>query len=359
MNRWWSKALLAGVCLALFTETCPAPVVYRPGEGWTYEPVGSDSAKWVRKRAKDQYQVAKDAFDHKEYRLAMRAARRVVKIWPFSDYAGPAQYMIGRVYEARKMDERAFKEYQKAISKYPKLQNYDEVIQRQFTIATRYLGGQWFKLWGYIPFFPSMDKTANLFEQVVKNGPFNDTGPKAQMDIGTAREKQRDYPSAVKAYEKAADRYHDRPQVAADALYRAGSAWNKQAKRADYDQSIAKSAIDNFEDLAAIYPNDPRLAETRKTIASLRAEQARGAYDTAKYYERTKRYLGAVVYYNDVIAKDRTSPFAAEARERITKLQRKADKQRQTLQEYDNKMRARTKSASTNAPALPPSPPRL
>ena len=48
----------------------------------------------------------------------------------------------------------------KLLEKYPKVENYDEVLQRQFVIANRYLGGQWFKLWGYVPFFPSMDKTS-------------------------------------------------------------------------------------------------------------------------------------------------------------------------------------------------------
>jgi outer membrane protein assembly factor BamD (BamD/ComL family) len=350
MNRCLLRGAVAAACLLVLTETCPAPIIYRPGEGWTYEPVGSEGAKWVRKRAKDQLAVAQDAFDRKEYGLARKAARRVVKTWPLSDYAGRAQYLIGRIYEARKMDERAFKEYQKALTKYPKLSNYDEIIKRQFAISTRFLGGQWFKLWGYIPFFPSMDKTANLFEQVVKNGPYHETGPTSQMDIGTAREKQKNYPQAVKAYQKAADRYFDRPQVAADAIYKTGKAWEKQAKRADYDQSIAKSSIESFQDLATLYPKDPRIPETEKVIASLRTEQARGAYNTAKYYEHHKRYLGALVYYNEVLAKDRNSIYALEARQRIEKLKPKAEKQREGILAYERKLRDQTRAAGTNLP---------
>jgi outer membrane protein assembly factor BamD len=350
MNRRFLRGVLVLACVLAFTVRCPAPVIYRPGEGWTYEPVGSEGAKWVRKRAKDQLQVAQEAFDHQQYKLALKAARRVVKIWPLSDYAGPAQYLVGRCYEARKMDERAFKEYQTALRRYPKMPNYDDVLQRQFAIATRFLNGQWFKLWGYIPFFPSMDKTAGLFDELVKNGPYHDTGPKAQMSIGTAREKQRDYPLAVKAYEKAADRYHDRPDVASEALFRAGMAWNKQAKRAEYDQSIAKSSIDDFQDFAALYPDDKRVPETVKIIASLRAEQARGAYETARFYEHYKRWQGALVYYNEVLLKDPSSPFAPAARERIERLKPRAEKQRQEMAEYEKKLRAAAKSAADELP---------
>lgn len=352
MNRCFVRGAVAAACLLTLVEQCPAPIIYRPGEGWTYEPVGGDNGKWIRKRAKDQLQVAQEAFEKKDYSLARRAANRVVKIWPLSDYAGRAQYLLGRVYEARKMDERAFKEYQKALTKYPKIPNYDEIIQRQFAIAGRFLGGQWFKLWGYIPFFPSMDKTAGLLDQIVKNGPYGELGPKAQMSIGTAREKQDNYPLAVKAYQKAADRYYDRPGVAADALYKTGKAWEKQAKRAEYDQSIARNSIDSFQDLSVLYPTDPRLPETTQVIQSLRTEQARGAFETARYYERHRQYLGAVVYYSEVLNKDRTSVYANEAKERIDKLTPKADKQRAALLQFEEKVRERTKSAGTNLPPV-------
>ena len=53
-------------CIVLGVVICPyrspAPLIYRPGEGWTYESVGG--AKWQRTRAKDQLEVAQEAFDN-------------------------------------------------------------------------------------------------------------------------------------------------------------------------------------------------------------------------------------------------------------------------------------------------------
>jgi len=48
---------------------------------------------------------------------------------------------------------------------------------------------------------PSMDKTAGMFDKIVQNGPYSDVAPRAQLRIGAAREKQKDFPAAVKAYE--------------------------------------------------------------------------------------------------------------------------------------------------------------
>lgn len=320
VKRWPLLPVLVGVCLLALPLTSPAPLVFRPGEGWTYERVGSEG-KWQRARAQDQLEVAQEAFDQADYGLAIKAARRVVREWPNSDHAPAALYLVGRCYELRKQDERAFKQYQRLLEQYPKAANYEEVLQRQYAIAARFLGGQAFKLWGYIPFFPSMDKTAGMFEKIVRNGPFSDIAPHAQLRVGAAREREREYPEAVKAYDRAADRYFDRPAIASDAVYRAGMAYYKQAKKAEYDQGAAGKAIASFTDFITLFPQDRRVTQAQQLIAALKQEQARGSFEIARFYEKNKRWPGAVVYYNEVLLIDPQSPYAEEARRRIEVLQ--------------------------------------
>jgi outer membrane protein assembly factor BamD (BamD/ComL family) len=129
-----------------------------------------------------------------------------------------------------------------------------------------------------------------------------------------------DYPAAVKAYELAADRYHDRPEVASEALYRAGQVYTKQAATAEYDQSTAGKAITTFTDFKTIYQNDPRVPETEQIISTLKTEQARGNFEIAKFYEKYHKWKGALVYYNEVTLQDPTSSYAALAAQRITAL---------------------------------------
>jgi len=323
------RLLLIAACLLAVPFRASAPLIYRPGEGWTYEPVGGEG-KWQQPRAKDQLEVAQAAFDKKAYSLALKAARRVVQVWPVSDYAPRAQYLIGRCYEATGKQEKAFKAYQALVEKQPKIANFDEILQRQYDIATLYLGGKWFKLWGYIPFFPSMERTAKMYGEIVKTGPYSTVAPKAQLNIGTAWErlktlgfKSPDYPAAVKAYETAADRYADQPKVASDAIFRCGLAYQKQAQTPDRDQSMAGHAIARFTDFMALYPNDPRVPQAQRIIASLKGEQARGNFEVAQFYEKRKKWDGARIYYNEVLLQDPNSPYASEARQRIDQLKQR------------------------------------
>ena len=178
-------AILLGA-VVFYPLTAPAPLVYTPGEGWSWEPVGGEG-KWQRGRAQDQLAVARDAFLRQDYRTTLKAARRVVRVWPLSDYAPEAQYLVARSHEARQQDEKAFAQYQKILTQYPKTDQADEVLRRQYLIAERFLGGQRFKLWGVIPLFPSMDRTAGMFEKVVEHGPFSEVAPHAQLRVGAAR----------------------------------------------------------------------------------------------------------------------------------------------------------------------------
>lgn len=311
-------------CLLAFPFRSPAPLIYLPDEGWVYEKPGADRS-WQKSRAKDQIQVAQEAFDKKNWSLANRAARRVVGRWPFSDYAPQAQYLVGRCYEAQGKDEVAFKHYQKLLDKYPKMTNAQEVLEREFVIANKFLGGKWRKLWGYIPIPPSQDKTVEMYEKIIKSAPYSDVAPKAQMNIGEAREKQKNYAEAVKAYERAADRYSEREPLAADALFKAGLANLKQSKTAEYDQNAAGQAISAFTDFAALHPSDKRVPESQKKIEELKTEQAHGAYAVAKFYERKHRWSGALIYYNEVLIKDPNSKCAAEARQRLVEIKKRTE----------------------------------
>jgi outer membrane protein assembly factor BamD len=312
--------IILAALVALLPFRSPAPLIFVPGEGWYYESSG-ENLKWQRPRAKEQLEVAEEAFTNKDYSITMHAAHRVLRVWPLSDYAPRAQYLVGRCFEIQGKDEAAFNAYQTIIQKFPKSTEYNEVLLRQYEIANRFLAGEWFRLWNLIPLYPSMDETAKLYDKIVKNGPYSEVAPLAQLRIGSANEKGKDYGAAVSAYNLAADRYHDQPLIAADAMYRAGVSWQKQADTAEYDQGAAAQAIAAYTDFKTFYPDDKRVADADKAIVLLKAERVRGSFEIAQFYEKFHKWAGAVVYYNDVLQLDPNSPLAAQARERINVLQ--------------------------------------
>jgi outer membrane protein assembly factor BamD len=307
---------LVALVVVLLPVHSPAPLIYTPGEGWYYELPGQTLA-WERPRAREQLEVAQQFFKERDYSNALRAAFRVTQMWPLSDYAPDAEYLVGRCLEAKGKDEAAFKAYQAIIEKYPNSPRYEEVIWRQYIIANRFLAGEWTKLWNIVPFFPSMDTAANMFDNIVTNGPYSDVAPHAQLRIGAAREKQADFEAAVAAYGIAADRYHDQPVIAADAVFRMGDSYRKQAATAEYDQGTAEQAIETFTDFTNLFAEDKRVPQAQKDVVALKAEQVHGAFEVAQFYEKSHKWDGAAIYYNQVLQLDPNSPYAETARRRI------------------------------------------
>ncbi len=173
---------------------------------------------------------------------------------------------------------------------------------------------------------PSMSETAKMYGKIVANGPYSEVAPHAQLQAGAAREKDKDYDAAVKAYETAADRYNNQPVIAADAMYRWAIAYEKQATKAEYDQGKAGQAIAAYTDFITLFPDDKRVADAQNAIVMLKAEQVRGSFIVAQFYEKsrtlsaTQRRNGAIVYYNEVLQLNPNSPYAAQARQRIEAL---------------------------------------
>ncbi|HZL13018.1 MAG TPA: outer membrane protein assembly factor BamD [Verrucomicrobiae bacterium] len=322
MSRRFIFLFLLATFVALVPFHSPAPLIYTPGEGWYYETAGTLS-HWQRERAKDQLEVAQQAFTDHDYSTALHASHRLLKLWPLSDYAPRAEYLIGRCLEMKGRDELAFKAYENIIQKYPHSGDYEEVLWRQYEIAGRFLNGEWFRLWNTIPFYPSMDETAKLYAKIVGNGPYSDVAPHAQLRIGAAREKAKDYPAAVKAYATAADRYQNQPVIAADAMYREGVTLYKQAATAEYDQGTASQAVAAFTDFITFFPDDRRVTNAQKAIVLLKTEQVRGNFEIAQFYEKShilkadQKRRGALVYYNEVLQLDPNSRYAAQARQRV------------------------------------------
>ena len=191
MTRWIGRSLLLALCLWVLPLNTPAPLTYRQGEGWTYEKVGGGQLDSTR--AKDQLEMAQEAFDKQDYKLSLKAARRTVRVWPLSDYAPQAQYLMARCMEAKGQDEKAFKAYQNLLEKYPKAINYEEVVQRQYQIANRIPGGQTFPAVGLCSVPPVHGQDGGHVQEGHQERSVQRSGAQAQMNIGAAREKQSDF----------------------------------------------------------------------------------------------------------------------------------------------------------------------
>ena len=305
-------ALLIG--FFILSIDCPAALVWRKGEGWTYERGGVATAANPR----EQLEVARKFQAKKDYDNAIGAYRRLLARWPTSSAAQEARLGLGESLVELGYLYKGFKEYQNLIEKHPNSPYFDTVLERQFDIGSRFLAGAKHRIWR-LRIFSGLGKAVEVFEHVVKNGPYSPVGPEAQFRIGLAYEKQRDYISAVHAYEKVLERYPKLP-IAEEAQFEIGWAYMKEAGRSEYDQNNANQSITAFNDFLLRFPDSNKTKRVEQVRVELKQEQSRGLFQIAAFYEKRNNPKAALIYYNEVIEQNPKSDWAGNAQRKITAL---------------------------------------
>lgn len=315
MKRFLLGGLAAALCWGVLTPpNCPAPLVWRKGEGWSWERGGVPTGN----NPKEQLAIAQELAAKKDWGNAVTAYRRLIRRWPTSSASEDARMGLAESLAALEYHYKAFREYQQLIEKHPNSPHFETALQRQFEIGNLFLAGQRDKAWG-IKWFPARDRAIDIFEQVVKNGPYSPVGPDAQFRIGVAQEMLKDYVAAVRAYEKVTERYPNLP-LAEKAQYQIGAAYQREAGRYEYDQNAANQAVAAYTDFLVRYPASERAAQADDQRAALKQEQAKGLFRVGEFYEKRKEYQAALIYFNEVIEQNPQSAWATEAKTKVVAL---------------------------------------
>jgi outer membrane protein assembly factor BamD len=314
-----SRARLFLYALVAFSAVVPlvrGDLVWRPGEGWSDESGGDVSASSSR----DQLEAAHKLEATGQRDDALKAYKALLRRWPLSFFAPEAQFRMGKILEDEADFYNAFQAFQKMVAKYPSSTYFEQALEEQYRIANLYLAGEPQRVWK-IPVGPSMDRTVEMYQRIIKNAPYGTYAPQCQFNIGRARENQRRFTDAVDAYQTVLDNYPT-SSVASNAQYQIGYAWMHASQTGDYDMGAAKKAVEAFQDYLVRYPTSDKAEQAQENIQALGRTQTQGAFDIAQFYERShppdKR--AAFIYYNEVVREDPNSTQAQKAKKRIQEL---------------------------------------
>lgn len=319
--------------MAVAAPSSRAEIIYRQGEGWS---TAEEESGPVEKTASEQFRKAENLENQGEKKKALGAYKHVVRNWSSSTAAMQAQIRIAELYLSLGDPEKAFEMYGKYISTYPSGQEFEKAVEGQYKIAVSFLEGERRKVFG-VKTFSSMQRAQEMFADVLKNAPYSRYAALASYNVGRALEKQGKYDQAVIAYQTTVDKY-PADEIAADAQYQIGYIYFNQAKAGSNDQAARNKAREAFEDFILRFPKSEKVAQAEANIKALGEVDVQKTLDVAQFYEKTKNYKAAAIYYDEVI---RTAPNSKEAKTARKNL----DKLRSTV--GDDKLRAGSELVET------------
>lgn len=249
---------------------------------------------------------------------AAKVFRGIVKNYELTSAASKAQFHIGHILEKKGDFPGAFKAYSDYTTKYPRGTDFDGVIEAQFNIAKMYLGGKKTKVLG-IPVAPSYHRAEEMFTDIVKRAPYHRLAAMAQFNVGQALEKQGKPTEAIGAYQTVVNRYSGDP-VADDAQYQLAYVQYRESQTGSYDQAARMKARESFEEFLNRHPRSEKASQARENIQALGGAELKSTMDIAKFYDKTKNYKAAALYYNEIVRNAPGSTESDQARKRIEEL---------------------------------------
>ncbi|MFT3870147.1 MAG: outer membrane protein assembly factor BamD [Nibricoccus sp.] len=325
MQRRFLLALL--VLPFLLAGHAVAELVWTPQGGWRIEGgalagVGGSDAK----NALGFMNKARAAEEKGSKGSAIRSYTKVAKRYPNSVYAAEAQYRIGNLRLARKQYIKAFDAFQVVALRYPQTGRFDEIIGKQYHIASSLLDGARGRVWGLFPGFTNREKAIEQLEILLIEAPFSDYAPLALLSIARGHRYFKNTEEALDALDRMVNNY---PQsvLTTDAYLDLGRTHASLVEGPYYDQGSTRDAITYFEDFMILFPSDNNVGIAEKGLTDMKRVMADSKMKIADFYfKRRDNYKAARIFYNEAITVYPDSEIAAKARARLAEVEAASNK---------------------------------
>lgn len=266
----------------------------------------------------DQLAYADELREKGSLKTASKQYQRLVRTWPESMEAPKALYRHGLIQEERGKLIDAFEAFNQLQKDYQGLFPHDDVLERQFNIASIVLGTRRMKL--LFGGYTNPERAAPLFEDIVTYGPEWGRAPEAQFLAGKAYDTSTQYEEAIAAYTAVQFRYPD-SAYAETAAFNQAKAYLRLSKESPNDQELLDQAWANFTVFLRAYPMSEHAKEARTLRDSLLERRAQNAYNIALYYDKTAhRPEAAVLAYKNFIRFYPSTALAKQAEARVAEL---------------------------------------
>jgi outer membrane assembly lipoprotein YfiO len=277
----------------------------------------------VKPTPAEQLDSALEPYEQDRLKEAKREFKKLLEHYPKSQQAAEAQYYLGAIKEKQSRLYEAYLAYQKVIDKYPFSSRINEVIEKEFRIAEKFMQGQKRKALGLA--LPVENPAIEIFKKVIENSTYGPLAAEAQYKLGLVLKSLSRFFEAEEEFNKVLKNYPQSEWVTA-TKFQIADCRGSISLSPDYDQEATREAKERFEDFVQTHPDVALSREAERNIQELRERQAKGYYDIAVFYEKQKAYNAAKIYYNIVLNDYPRSIWTTKASSKLQALEQKSEK---------------------------------
>ena len=219
--------------------------------------------------------------------------------------AAQAELDAGRYYQA-------YQQIEKMLDRYPNGQYLERALDREIEVANAFLAGKK-RIVGKVFRLPAQDEGLDILRRVAEHAPGSPIAEKALLRIGEYHYQQGEYSESADAYDEYLQLF-PKSGRAPHAMLQAARAMFASFKGVPYDETPLIEAEHRYKGIIDQYPAAARKVRAQQVLGQIAELRAERTYQTAKFYERTKRPKAARFYYRQVVDQHPATAWAVEAR---------------------------------------------
>lgn len=307
-------------CLFAISSLLPAAALYSNP--------GAEAEKELEEQLLDTYQNIVNSFKEERWSDVIAASEHGLKFNEFGNYKDEIRYMMG-VASLRNGQlltaDRHFSVYLDH-SDFPK--HFEEVLRYKFDIAETVRGAEkfpWFTARDLPPRARSLKMGIKNYGEVASSLPNSELASKATFGKGWLEYENGDYSDSVETFEHLI-KYYPRDPLVQDAYVAIMRVYLTKAQTHYADPDYYDLARINLERFHEAFGKDEKTGKANALFTQIQEVYAKDLYETAQFYDRTKKPKSSKIYYTQIIDKYPDTITAEKSRKNLVFVEKKLSK---------------------------------
>jgi outer membrane protein assembly factor BamD (BamD/ComL family) len=216
---------------------------------------------------------------------------------------------------------KASRAYDRFTDQFPQSVFYQSVLERQYQIATAFLGGQKITALKVIRIH-AYDEGGEIMNKIADKAGDAPIAQNALKTLAQSKEKRGDYEEAWRTWSDVSNRWPT-GQTGQEALFGMARSLERSYNGSKFDSKGLESSKSYYAEYQKRYPEAADELEVAQKLEYIEKELAEKELIIANYYAKTNSYMAANLYYQRVLDDWPDSTSASLAEQKMTNLKEK------------------------------------
>ncbi|MBM3198777.1 MAG: tetratricopeptide repeat protein, partial [Chlamydiae bacterium] len=265
------------------------------------------------------YSLAKSAFEEERWEDVVRQSRIILRNFPGSVFAADVHFYLGIACFQKEEWDLANNHFSSYLYKQSAPKFFEEALRYKFQIAKQFASGAKKRLLGKesLPkVFSARREAIALYEEVIQALPQHDLAVQSLFGKGQVLFKEGDFKESIETYQTLLRRFPRHP-LALDSYLSIIEVYRTQGDQEYPDPDYLDLAEIQLQKCKGDFPGDSRIAEAETLLSEMKELYAKDLYETAQFYERTKKKAASRLYYAKILSKYPKTESALAAQKRL------------------------------------------